>query len=92
MAQSFIVRLIERAEARLLEHARFEAQPYPTENDLEIWLEDARGNKTLVTPEFAKTVPIVELKSRRAGSETIDTPGLQPGEGGAAPTPALQTT
>lgn len=53
----------QQQKEELMQSAKFQIQKYPTKNDLEIWLEDINHNRTTVTPEFAKTVPIVRLKS-----------------------------
>jgi hypothetical protein len=86
----YIYWLCTKAEkSRLMESANFRIEPYPTEADLEIWTEDEYGNKTPIAPDFAKTIPIVKLPTKRAGSVASDTPANQAGEGGATPTPAL---
>ena len=79
-------------KARLLQYAKFQLLPYPTENDLEIWTEDKHGNKTPVTPEFAKTIPIIKLKSNRSRGKSKDgvVPVFQAGEGGSIPTLPLK--
>jgi hypothetical protein len=61
--------------------ARFTVQPYPTEADLHIWLEDAAGNETPVEPAFAKTIPIVNLRTTRAESILADAPVNPDGRG-----------
>ena len=48
-----------------LQRAKFTVEPYPTEADLEMWLENVGGEKTPLTKDFAKSVPIVRLKSTR---------------------------
>ena len=79
----------KKEKQRLMQHAKFKLYKYPTEKDLEIWTEDEFGNKTPVTPEFAKTIPIVKLKSNRVRSKASVASGVQPGEGGATPTLTL---
>jgi hypothetical protein len=78
-------------KARLMQSARFAIEPYPTEDDMEIWLEDVGGRRQPITPEFAKTVPIVRLSSKRpcAGSIDSDASAFHAEQGGATPTPAL---
>lgn len=56
----------EKEKARLLDHAKFEIQPYPTEADMEIWLAYSDGRTESITPEFARSIPIVKLKSKRS--------------------------
>jgi hypothetical protein len=74
--------LCDAAErARLMAAARFTVQPYPTEADLHIWLEDAAGHETPVEPAFAKTIPIVNLRTTRAGSILADAPVSPDGRG-----------
>jgi len=76
---------------RLLSFARFTVQPYPTMDDIKIWLEDVDGSETPVDLAFAKTVPILKLSSKRprAGSIGGDATPFHGGEGGSTPTPAL---
>lgn len=59
----------KREKERLMQHARFAVQPYPTKDDVEIWLDDGEGNRERVSVEFARTVNIVPLPSAgvRAG-------------------------
>lgn len=86
----YIYWLCDAAEReRLLQSAQFELLPYPTEDDLEIWTVDAEGKRTDLTPAYAKTIPIVKLRSTRARSETSDTVADHAAEGGATPTLAL---
>jgi len=88
----YIYWLCSKAEkTRLLSVARFEIQPYPTEADLEIWLEDENGRKEAIEPAFAKTIPIVKLPTRRKRATSIDSDATanQAGDGGASPTVAL---
>ena len=71
--------------------ARFKIiTPGPTEKDLKIWLEKTNGQKVIIDPEYAKTVKILKLKTRRASSVDSGTSGSQPEGGGANPTDALQ--
>lgn len=77
-------------KAELMKSATFQVHPYPTESDMEIWLEDVGGWKQPLTPAFAKTVPIVKLKSKRVTSIDSDVTGFQSGKGGAIPTVTLQ--
>jgi len=74
---------------RLLKNANFTVQKYPTEKELEIWLEDEKGIKINLTPEFAKSIPIVKLKTKRSTSKDSVASGFQPEEGGASPTVEL---
>lgn len=79
----------QQEKTRLMKSANFTVQQYPTERDLAIWTIDAEGKKETVSPEFAKTVPIVKMKSNRAGSDPATRQQSHAGKGGAAPTPAL---
>lgn len=80
-------------KARLMQYARFEiVKEYPTEADLEIWLEDTDGTKTPLAKEFAKSVPIVKLRTNRGIGDTGETdsaPGSNRETGGASPTVSL---
>lgn len=82
----------KETKSRLMSAANFEViRPYPKEKDIRIWLEDKKSPRVPLDPKFAKTIPIVKLKSsRRAASIDVDAPGFQPGEGGSIPTAALQ--
>jgi hypothetical protein len=55
----------KKEKQRLMNHAKFEIQPYPSKEDLEIWLEDKNKNKEPLSPQFAKTIPIVKLTTKR---------------------------
>lgn len=77
----------KKEKAELIRYARFGIQPYPTEEDIEIWTEDVHGKKTPINPAFAKTVPIVKLRSKRHPAEAAQVP-LE--SGGATPTVTLQ--
>jgi hypothetical protein len=57
----------KRERRRLLAASSFEILPYPSTEDLEIWLEDERGVVRSVSPEEAKQVPIVKLRTSRKG-------------------------
>jgi hypothetical protein len=87
----YIFWLCDRAErARLLSHATFTTgAPYPTTDDVEVWLENIDGTRVDVSPALAKSVPIVKLRSARAGSKANVAPRFHRGEGGVTPTPAL---
>lgn len=76
---------------RLMASARFQVQPYPNADDLQIWLENVGGEKQRLTPAFAKSVPIVKLKTNRAraGSVVGDASANHAEESGSIPTPAL---
>jgi hypothetical protein len=82
-----------REKARLMASAQFTAQPYPTEADLEIWVEDLAGNKTPMTKAQAKAVPIISFPSRGKVSERSSDSAVPgpPGEGGATPTRSLHS-
>lgn len=64
----YIFWICSRAERRrLLKHATFTVQDsHPKEGDLLIWLEDLDRTKTPVSVEFAKTIPIIKLRSSRS--------------------------
>lgn len=83
----------KQEKARLMEHARFTVLPYPTEEDMEIWLEDVGGVKTPLTKEFAKSVPIVKLpsnrKTKRDRGETDSAPQSNAETEGASPIRSL---
>lgn len=81
----------KQEKQRLMQYANFTIQPYPTEQDMEIWLEDLNGVKTLLTPQFAKTVPIVKLTSnpKRGRGEIDNAPQSNEETGGASPTRPL---
>ena len=51
-----------------MRHANFEILPYPNFDDIEIWLEDIDNSKEILDVGFAKSVPIVKLKSDNARS------------------------
>jgi len=51
-----------------MKHARFEILPYPTKDELDIWVYDENG-RTDIKPEFAKTIPIIKLPSKRLFAE-----------------------
>jgi len=85
----------ETEKARLMQHANFEILPYPNESDMEIWLEDVDGNKEPITPAFAKTVPIIKLKSNpntRGRGEIDNAPQSNEETGGASPTRPLESS
>lgn len=89
----YIYWLCDKADRRrLLDNATFEVQQYPTLDDLRIWTVGPQGERADVSVAFAKSVPIVKLKTKRAGSADSGTPTVQAGGGGATPTPALSTT
>lgn len=52
-------------KAELMETARFEIVPTPKKEDIKIWFEDENGFVKKIDLEFAKTIPIVKLKSKR---------------------------
>lgn len=81
--------LFLRDRANLMSHARFEVQKYPTSRDLHIFTIDVCGKKEEISPDLAREIPIVSLRSRRARSDTSDTPVDQTGKSGATPTLAL---
>lgn len=55
----------KREKKELMKSARFTIEPYPTEADMEIWLENVGGAREPITVDFAKSVPIIKLKSKR---------------------------
>lgn len=62
----YLLFLCHKGEQRkLMEHATFEIQPYPSKDDLRIWIYDEYGEEE-ITPEFAKSVPIIKLPTKRA--------------------------
>ncbi len=79
-------------KAELRACSRLLRQPYPKECDLDIYLRDRHGNKEQLSAEFAKSVPIVKLRSTRAISIGSDATANQVDEGGATPTMALNQT
>lgn len=74
-------------KTRLMQSANFEiVKPYPSETDLEMWLIGADGTKTPLTKEFAKSIPIVKLRTMRGRAER-ETGGVSNSDtGGANPT------
>lgn len=82
-----------RDKDRLMKHAKFDiCNKYPTKEDLEIWLEDEHGKKETVSVEFAKTVPLIKLKSNRKNCDVgvkRSTASFQDVGGGAIPTTSL---
>jgi hypothetical protein len=79
----------ERQE--LLAHAKFKIEPYPRLDDVKVWLVDADGVQTIVPPSDHKSVPIIRLSSTRTRpKDSSEPPAIHAGEGGAAPTRALQ--
>lgn len=52
-------------KAKLMETARFEIEPFPKEENIKIWLEDENGFIKDIDINFAKTVPIIKMKSNR---------------------------
>lgn len=61
---------------RLLQSAKFQVLPYPTVTDLDIWTEDRAGQRKAVPVDFARSVPIVKLRTKRVGSVDSGTPDL----------------
>jgi hypothetical protein len=84
----------QKEKLQLMENARFEIQPYPTMENIEIWLEDTDNSKTPLTPSFAKSVPIIKLKTLtsdklRGRGERDSAPNTNSETGGASPTRPL---
>jgi len=81
-----------RDKEKLMKHAKFDiCNKYPTKEDLKIWLEDEHGNKEPISVEFAKTVPLIKLKSNRNCDVGVkrSTASFQDVGGGAIPTTSL---
>ncbi len=82
-----------RGKKELMEHAKFDTHKiYPTTEDLEIWLEDEHGKKENISVEFAKTVPLIKLKSNRNNCDVgviSSTSSIHDESGGAVPTTSL---
>jgi hypothetical protein len=81
----------KKEKERLMQFANFEILPYPTMDDLEIWLEDLDGNKEYVSGDFVKSVPIIKLKSnpKRGRGEIDSAPQSNEETGGASPSRPL---
>lgn len=50
---------------KLMETARFKLEKPPTKEDVEIWFEDENGFVEKIDTNFAKSVPIVKMKSKK---------------------------
>ena len=65
---------------------------YPTKDDLEVWLENEKGDKEPIDVAFAKTVPLIKLKSNRKNCDAgvnSSISSFQDEGGGAVPTASL---
>ena len=60
-----------RGKQQLMPHARFKVCKYPTKADLKIWTEDEHGRKERMTPEFAKTIELLSLKTNRKSKKDM---------------------
>jgi len=52
-----------------MQYANYKKQPYPTEKDIEIWVDEGSGEKEYLTKEYAKSIPIIRLKSNNKRAE-----------------------
>lgn len=76
----------DKEKHKLMKSATFTINKYPTKADLKIWDE----NKEEISPEVAKKIPIVKLKSKICGSGARrSTLAFQARDGGAVPTEPL---
>lgn len=69
----------EKEKQNLLKYARHKKEPFPKEDDIKIWLEDENGFVKNIDKTFAKSVPIVKLKSKCDSSLNGKTPDNQLG-------------
>jgi len=82
-----------RDKKKLIKHAKFDIyDKYPTKDDLEVWLENEKGDKEHIDVAFAKTVPLIKLKSNRKNCDAgvnSSISSFQDEGGGAVPTASL---
>jgi len=55
----------KKEKEKLMSTARFELVKPPTKEDIEIWFEDENGFIENIDLEFAKTIPIVKMQSKK---------------------------
>ena len=60
-----------RDKEKLMQDAKFDIlKKYPTKKDLKVWLEDEKGKKKNLSNDFAKTIPLIKLKSNRKNCDS----------------------